>query len=613
MLQSPPLDPRFAYSFPPEYGIAAPSLKPFTGRLPSIDDNATNDTQALRTANRILKTVAPLVEEAKKKEDDLRANPYAVAAEELEDRLGKEREKVRTASRTPISPIPMNLLADKMDTDVDVKDKTHSDQGGMVALPSKKNEVQTQNDEKMDVDAEGDEDLDADGEYEVDDISLPQPIPDVRATNSTVLYLGQQEVQASGITNGNSDTLLGTANHTGSEPEPVSNHTMLFSNSAATVAVPSPRGSPSSAQPPNSKAAAPCNFPTLSAAQWNGKHPPWYLQEFDPKGLVLHEERWLGRDIARESSPLSELGEDEMLGLVGEVGDENHLLGPLPAAPVENVTGNSGIRVMQDNTLTGDTLESDSAAQAKSSSRGRGRPYRGRLRRGRFRGKGRGRGIGSRGGSRTLEIKVGGDTEGVQGAESMDGGTLIDGQPRAETINSLEHSTTGAQIDLDRGPAAVNSGENISAELSQILLVDGDGNDGMDIDTPQLPLLPTQQPLQDTPQTPRTSSLSPLTSVVPDFDSSPLSNPPTRLSQRDQSPPRYSGTSARSPNTGNAEDEHEDEEGSIQNHSNPNTPQRRSRKNMVFARQSNGRFGSNKGGAVVASSSVKKKRSKRWI
>ncbi|KAF8438274.1 hypothetical protein BGX38DRAFT_1273773 [Terfezia claveryi] len=40
--------------------------------------------------------------EAKKKEDDLRANPYAVAAKELEDRLEKERES-QTGSRTPIS------------------------------------------------------------------------------------------------------------------------------------------------------------------------------------------------------------------------------------------------------------------------------------------------------------------------------------------------------------------------------------------------------------------------------------------------------------------------------------------------------------------------------
>jgi len=618
MLQSPPHDPRFAYSFPPEYGIAAPSLKPFTGRLPSTDDDdTTSDAQALRTANRILKTIGPLVEEAKKKEDDLRANPYAVAAKELEDRLEKEREKVRTASRTPISPITTNLLADKMDMDVDIKDETRSDQGGMVAPLPKKNEGGARNDEKMDVDvdAEGDEDPDADGEYEVDDISLSQPIPDSRTTNSTFLYSGH-EAQDSGITNGKSDTVLGTANHTGSKPESVSNPAELL-NSAATVTAPFPRGSPSSAQSPDSKATAPCSFPTLSAAHWNGKHPPWYLQEFDPKGLVLHEERWLGRDIARESSPLSELSEDEMLGLVGEVGDENHvgharLPTSLPVVPAENGTGNSGVG-MQGNALTRDILESNSVTRAESSSRGRSRPYRGRVRRGRFRGRGRGRGVGSRGGSRAAEIEVDDDAEDFQKAENMDDGTLIDEQTGTETIAPLKNTSSSTQTKLKPEPAAMNSGESISAELDRIPQVDDDGNDEMDIDTPQLPLLLTQQSLQDAPQTPRTSSLSPLTSVVADFDSSPLSNPPTRLLQRDQSPSRYRGTSAGSLDTGTAEDDNEDEEGSIQNHSNPNTPQRRSRKNMVFARQSNGRFGSNKGGTVVASSSVKKKRSKRWI
>ncbi|KAF8430465.1 hypothetical protein BGX38DRAFT_397488 [Terfezia claveryi] len=613
MLQSRPLDPKFAYSFPPEYGIAAPSFKPLIGRLPSTDDDDnTSDVQALRTANRILKMIAPFVEEAKKKEDDLRANPYAVAAKELEDRLEKERGKVRTGSRTPISPITTNLLADKMEVDVDVKDETRSDQGVMVAPLPKKNEGGAQDDETMDVDAEADEDLDADGEYEVDDISLLQPIPDGRTTNSTVLYSGQQGVQAS-ITNGNSDTLLDIANHTGSKPESVANPAVLL-NSAATVTVPFPQGSPSFAQSPNPKATAPCSFPTLSAAHWNGKHPPWYLQEFDPKGLVLHEERWLGRDIARESSPLSELSEDEMLGLVGEVGDENNagharLPGSLLAVPAEN--GNLGIGVIQDNTLTRDILESNRPARAESSSLGRSRLYRGKFRRGRFRGRGRGKGVASRGGSRAAEIEVDGDAEDFQGAEIIDDVVLvIDEQPRTEMIDPPKNTSSSAQTDLKAEPAAK---ENISTELDQIPPADGNGNDDMDIDTPQLPSLPTQQSPEDIPQTPRTSSLSPLTSVVADFDSSPLSNPPTRLSQRDQSPSRYRRTSAGSHDTGKAEDYHEDEEGSIQNHSNPNTPHKRSRKNMVFARQSNGRFGSNKGGAVVASSSVKKKRSKRWI
>lgn len=44
---------------------------------------------------------------------------------------------------------------------------------------------------------------------------------------------------------------------------------------------------------------------------------PWYMETFDPVGTTIYEERWTGRDLAREmSEELSDMDEDELSGLV---------------------------------------------------------------------------------------------------------------------------------------------------------------------------------------------------------------------------------------------------------------------------------------------------------
>ena len=44
---------------------------------------------------------------------------------------------------------------------------------------------------------------------------------------------------------------------------------------------------------------------------------PWYMETFDPMGTTIHEERWTGRDLAREmSEELSDMDEEELSGLV---------------------------------------------------------------------------------------------------------------------------------------------------------------------------------------------------------------------------------------------------------------------------------------------------------
>jgi NuA3 HAT complex component NTO1 len=71
--------------------------------------------------------------------------------------------------------------------------------------------------------------------------------------------------------------------------------------------------------------------------QSQGPHPaighggiPWYVEQFDPFGTTIFEERWTGQQVLREmSEELSEMDEDELQGLRGE--DEADLAG----GPVE--------------------------------------------------------------------------------------------------------------------------------------------------------------------------------------------------------------------------------------------------------------------------------------
>jgi NuA3 HAT complex component NTO1 len=46
---------------------------------------------------------------------------------------------------------------------------------------------------------------------------------------------------------------------------------------------------------------------------------PWYVEQFDPSGTTIFEERWTGQQVLRElSEELSEMDEDELQGLRGE-------------------------------------------------------------------------------------------------------------------------------------------------------------------------------------------------------------------------------------------------------------------------------------------------------
>lgn len=48
---------------------------------------------------------------------------------------------------------------------------------------------------------------------------------------------------------------------------------------------------------------------------------PWYLEDFDPVGTTVYEQKWPGREVMRDmSEPLSDMEDDELDGLVGSEG-----------------------------------------------------------------------------------------------------------------------------------------------------------------------------------------------------------------------------------------------------------------------------------------------------
>ena len=62
---------------------------------------------------------------------------------------------------------------------------------------------------------------------------------------------------------------------------------------------------------------------------------PWYMDPFDPEGTTIQEERWTGRELVRGmSEELSDMDEEELLGLVdGDMADTAQGLGAATLTP----------------------------------------------------------------------------------------------------------------------------------------------------------------------------------------------------------------------------------------------------------------------------------------
>ena len=62
---------------------------------------------------------------------------------------------------------------------------------------------------------------------------------------------------------------------------------------------------------------------------------PWYVEQFDPDGTTVHEERWTGPEVLRDmSEELSEMDEEELQGLGGKDFDD---------AGKENIVGANAV------------------------------------------------------------------------------------------------------------------------------------------------------------------------------------------------------------------------------------------------------------------------------
>jgi NuA3 HAT complex component NTO1 len=70
---------------------------------------------------------------------------------------------------------------------------------------------------------------------------------------------------------------------------------------------------------------------------------PWYVEQFDPEGTTVHEERWTGPEVLREmSEELSEMDEEELQGLRGKGFDEEGIAGVDSAVETPPATAKTG-------------------------------------------------------------------------------------------------------------------------------------------------------------------------------------------------------------------------------------------------------------------------------
>jgi len=106
----------------------------------------------------------------------------------------------------------------------------------------------------------------------------------------------------------------------GQQPTPESMPSMNGINGDGPNAT-SIRGGADSRRAANSVQASEPPTPPMSSEE--GSQPfsqggiPWYMQPFDPSGTTIEEERWTGRDLVRGmSEDLSDMDEEELSGLV---------------------------------------------------------------------------------------------------------------------------------------------------------------------------------------------------------------------------------------------------------------------------------------------------------
>jgi NuA3 HAT complex component NTO1 len=284
-----------------DFGSTAASITELVASVSgrAEDNTSTEDRERRSLVRRIVKGIEPLIEDALRKEAELNRRPYAEEMREMDEALLSRRESLAQSIELPalgsVESRPELEVTALVSGDVDMVDTP--------AIAGTNGRLE--------------------GTTEDPQASVPQ-VNLVKHEDSTTA----------------TETIIGTANTppasmNGFKPDP---HTLLNGDTQLAPEQPSDLDKPNNIEPPT---------PPLSMQGAN--HPPqqipslpveggipWYVEQFDPEGTTIYEERWTGPEVLRDlSEELSEMDEDEL-----------YELGPGEEEIIEDGAGGGGGGIM---------------------------------------------------------------------------------------------------------------------------------------------------------------------------------------------------------------------------------------------------------------------------
>lgn len=185
------------------------------------------------------------------------------------------------------------------------------------------------------------------------DMGLPATDPPLPAIEETVILAQPETVNGDEHAAPENGTIQGTEDKMELDREPTVSEVVPTAD-AEEKKQSTPPSHPTPAASATSNVAESSSFPLPSATEpptpplshasassaWNALAYggiPWYMNAFSPDGTTIYEEKWSGRDVAREmSEELSDMEEDELNGLVEPADQEPEPVKPAAKAAAKN-------------------------------------------------------------------------------------------------------------------------------------------------------------------------------------------------------------------------------------------------------------------------------------
>ncbi len=294
--------------FSSDLGVEASNTAEFQAQ---VDGRAINmsfeQKEKRKLAKRIVKAIQPALEAAVRKESELNGRPYAQQMKEMDEMLFSRRASLADSILEEEFPTERTKLTNGTnhlsgEAHIEMLDQTHNQLQNGHSPHQEADESLLDTTMPDAVDEEDGEDLVAAG-------SIAQLNGELTADAEQTLAAHTPPASTNGI----------------KKDVSISHKTHVKKQSLA----------PEPPTPPLSLAE------NQQAALVQGGIP-WYVEQFDPDGTTIHEERWTGPEVLREmSEELSEMDEEELQGLGGADFDEDgKVSGNAPdTAPATKNTG----------------------------------------------------------------------------------------------------------------------------------------------------------------------------------------------------------------------------------------------------------------------------------